>query len=139
MRAILINPLTQTITEEEFNGDYRHIYKLIGAWVFQTVSIIDENHHTIFIDEDGLFVPDQRYFKWEDYDQPLAGCGLILGTNHDGDSVAATMTIEHVTKKVTWPDIEYAGDSPIGGQIVHELFGVMTVVGSSAVFRKRGG
>jgi len=52
MKAILINPFNQTITEVEYSGDYKEIYKLIECSTFDCVNIDDDN--TLFVDDEGL-------------------------------------------------------------------------------------
>ncbi len=55
----------------------------------------------------------------------------------DGDSVAVVMTIEEVRQKVSWLNIEYVADQPIGGKITHPVYGEMTVIGGIPIFREK--
>ena len=99
MRAILIDPFTQTIEEVDYSGDYKDIYTLIQCELFSTVYCLED---TLFVDDEGLYVKDQRYFKVAGYPQPLAGRGLLLGTNEEGDSVDATAKLSVIEKIIEW-------------------------------------
>lgn len=113
MRAILIDPFTQTIEEVEYSGDYKDIYALIQCELFSTVYCLED---TLFVDDEGLYVKDQRYFKVAGYPQPLAGRGLLLGTNEEGDSVDAKAKLSVIEKVIEWcPE----------GMSVEPQFGVM--------------
>ena len=111
MNAFLINPFTKTITSVDYNGDYKSIYSLLGRGVsaFDCVGIIDED--TIYVDDEGLFKSDQAYFQCrlgnegdyeETYYHPLAGIGLVLGGDEDGDSVSPGITLEALTDRIVW-------------------------------------
>jgi len=113
MRAILIDPFTQTIEEVDYSGDYKDIYTLIQCELFSTVYCLED---TLFVDDEGLYVKDQRYFKVAGYPQPLAGRGLLLGTNEEGDSVDAKAKLSVIEKVIEWcPE----------GMSVEPQFGVM--------------
>jgi hypothetical protein len=103
MNAYLIDPFTRTITEVNHNGDYREIYKLIGADCFDVV-YLNRANDCCYIDDEGLYVEDQKFFLYHGFGQPLAGKGLVLGTNDEGDSVSPKITIEEVKKNVVWVD-----------------------------------
>ena len=51
---------------------------------------------------DSLYVENQGFFTWNGYPNPLAGRGLILGTNEDGESIDTDMEPEDVEKLVTF-------------------------------------
>jgi hypothetical protein len=107
MRAYLIDPFTKTVTEVEHNGDYREIYKLIDAETFTTV-LLNSRRDTVYLDDEGLFKPldQQEFFMLRSYPNPLAGKGLVLGTNYAGDSVDPQASLEEVTNAVVWVDHE---------------------------------
>jgi len=100
MRAILINPQDETVTEVEWNGDYKHIYRLIDAACFDCVRLGDKAENTIYVDDEGLLngkARDVGMFR-VDGDNPayLAGKGLILATDKEGESVGTDLTLESV-------------------------------------------
>lgn len=105
MRAILINPKDKTITEVDYNGDYKHINQLIDAELFDCV-VMDNDGNTIFTDDEGLVngtASRVGMFRVEG-DNPayLAGKGLILGTNGEGNSVATTLPLDWVRERIAF-------------------------------------
>jgi hypothetical protein len=44
----------------------------------------------IFVDDEGLFKQAERSFKFADYEQPLTGKDLILGSDTNGETKGAT-------------------------------------------------
>lgn len=106
MRAILIDPQNESITEVEYNGDYKHIYELIGASCFDCVRLGDKEENTIFVDDEGLLNGAANrigMFRFAG-DNPayLAGKGLILATDAGGDSVGTTLSLEWVRERVAF-------------------------------------
>lgn len=138
MRAILVDPISRTVTEVDHKNDYRDIYRLIEATTFTAISI--EHQHTIYVDDEGLLADDPGpFFKWVTYHQPIAGKGLILYTNEEGDSEAAELTLEYVQGQVAWPNIEFVGFEriPDGAKTVHPILGEMVLIGSTPIFREK--
>ncbi len=94
MKAILIDPFAREVTEVEYNGNWRQISKLIGCDLFAPVGL--SSGDTIYVDDEGLFKQETAFFMHRHYPQPLAGKGLILGTDGDGESVTPELTLlEH--------------------------------------------
>jgi hypothetical protein len=102
MRAILIDPFTQTIEEVDYSGDYKDIYSLIECDLFTTVYLPNTSDDTLFVDDEGLYVENQRFFKIDGFEQPLAGRGLLLGTDEEGESIDCMSTVEEVKAIVSW-------------------------------------
>lgn len=100
MQAILIDPYTETIEEVEYSGDYKDISALLGCDLFTCVYI--DNYDTLYVDDEGLYVDDQKYFKMKGYDQPLAGRGLILGSSDDGNTTDCVADVKHIQDMVEW-------------------------------------
>ena len=109
MKALLIDPFMETVQEIDYSGDWKDIRTLLKCDIFATVYFDDMSTDSVFVDDEGLFVDDQRFFKLGNYTQPLAGYGLVLGCNEEGDSVDCMSTLEDVAKQVEW--------CPIGTQI----------------------
>lgn len=141
MKAILIDPFNETVTEVEHNGDYRHIYELLShpehpVDCFTVVGI--EHNDAIFVDDEGLLKDPKHFFVWEDYAQPLAGRGLVLGTNDEGDSISPKSKIEDVKKRVSFRhDIRVHDFESFEGVTDHPILGKNTpVFGSRPIFIK---
>jgi hypothetical protein len=105
MKAILIDPFTRSITEVEYDGDYTKIYSLIDCDTF-TLAPINHRGDGIFVDDEGLFKPGQEFFKHANYPQPLAGKGMILGCDEEGDSTEPTVSLEDTIKAVRFMTID---------------------------------
>lgn len=103
MRSILIDPFNKTVTEVEYSGNYQQIYDLIDCDTYDCARI---NRHgdAIFVDDEGLMrETPQAFFLHEDYPQPLAGKGLVLGCRmSDGETIEPTTTADEVRAKVQW-------------------------------------
>ena len=101
MKAILIDVKTQEIKEVEHDGEIQNIYNLIDCRAFDLVRIDDVN--SIFVDDEGI-LKDNLYFEYSVSDRvfQLAGNGLILGVDDEGDSVEPTLTVEDVEGKVNF-------------------------------------
>jgi len=100
MKVFVINPVERTITEAEYSGVYTEIYTLGGFDCFSVVNISDGDG--IFVDDEGLLKSGQSFFGVTGYPQPLAGCGVVIGTDMDGDSVEPTVTLEWLRSNVVF-------------------------------------
>ncbi len=69
---------------------------------FDVVRIDDIN--SIYVDDEGLFVEDQLYFKYTGTTDSviLAGNGLILGVDDEGETISPSLTLKDVQKAVTF-------------------------------------
>ena len=99
MKAILINPFNQTITEVEYSGNFKEIYKLIDCSTFDCINI--DNDNTLFVDDEGL-LQENRYFHWKDYTN-LAGKALIIGVDYQtGEDCDTSWSLQEVENMVEW-------------------------------------
>jgi hypothetical protein len=134
MRAILINPFAKTVSEVEYNGHYKHIYELIDCETFTVVRL--SRTEVLFIDDEGLIVDKpQRFFSYAGYPQPLAGIGLILGEDEEGETVATKLTVDQVRDKVTFPAVEVAGWTSVETSTEESWLGKVEVIrGAQPIF-----
>lgn len=109
MRAILINPIDKTIKEVEFDGSSKHIYELIKSDTFQMVRMDD--HHFVLVDEMGFVRKEIKpLFQHSCYPKPMAGLGLVVGVDENGDDLApCKLSLEEVTSATVWPKVKFAG------------------------------
>jgi len=101
MKAFLIDPYLKEITEVNYSGEYTQIYTFIHADCF-TTAVFNKHGDTFFVDDEGLFKDNKHFFEHHGYGQPLAGYGLVLGTNTAGESVEPTTTLEELNKDLKW-------------------------------------
>lgn len=105
MKGYLIDPFKRTIEEVEHNGSLDSIYELIDARCF-ALAAFDGKGNSAYVDDEGLFRDGQEFFLMKNYPQPLAGKGLILGCNDEGDSVSPTVSIDEVRAQVKFLSAE---------------------------------
>ena len=109
IKAVLIDPYKEEITDVEYSGDYKQIYKLIQADCFTAVSLGDNDD--VFVDDEGLMKVGvfTKFFLIGGYPQPLAGYGLILGLNpDDGESVEAHHDAAYYAPKIKFLNVDAA-------------------------------
>jgi len=80
--AHLIDPVKRIVTEvtiDRANG-IQDLYEHLHCSIFTFVEI-NRNHDGIYVDDEGLYSPNQEFFLHKGYPhQPLAGYGLVIGT-----------------------------------------------------------
>ena len=100
MKAILINPFDQTIKETEYTGDYREIYSLVECRTFDCVRLTP--HEDMYIDDEGLLIDNQRYFRMVEIGANYAGKALLLSHDDEGETKATNWTLQDVKDMVEW-------------------------------------
>jgi hypothetical protein len=134
LRGILIDSVTESITEVTHNGDYREIYKFLSdpenGYNVDTFTVvyIDERN-VIFVDDNGLLTNPRHFFAWRGYPQPLAGRGLILGSDAEGETIGTRISLEKVKKNVAFTNkLRVAGHRTTESTMDHPLLGPNTPV-----------
>ena len=101
MKAILINPHEETITEVEYSGNYKEIYSLIDCRTFDCVRITP--NEDMYIDDEGLLMDNQRYFTLLGTGlNNFAGKALLLSHDDEGETTATNWTLQDVKNMVQW-------------------------------------
>jgi hypothetical protein len=98
--AYLIDPAECAIKQVTYNGDYKQISEHLGCDYFDCVRLANDD--SIFVDDEGLLKDGQHYFAHADYPSPLAGRGLVLGTNAEGESISPQVSLEELSKQIRW-------------------------------------
>ena len=102
MKAILIDPFDQSVSEVDYNRDHKEVSNLIDCGPIDYVSLDDTND--IYVDDEGLLKNPTRYFRIFSYKTmrlvTLAGKGLILGHNDDGETIATTLNANDYAESV---------------------------------------
>jgi|9_EtaG_2_1085328.scaffolds.fasta_scaffold00392_20 hypothetical protein len=109
MKAILIDVKNQQVKEVEYKETIQHIYDLVNCTTFDVVNI--DNHNSIYVDDEGLFVEDQLYFTFTGTHKSitLAGNGLILGVEHNsGETIEPSITLQEVQDAVSFEPEGYS-------------------------------
>jgi len=100
MKVILIDTKNEEIKEVEHDDTLKNIYKFVDCATFDVLRLDGVNG--IYVDDEGLFVENQLFFTYhgDNYSHTLAGNGLILGVDSEGNSIAPTITLEEVQEAV---------------------------------------
>ena len=104
MKAYLINPFAREVTQVEHSGDLEQIYGFLGGVRCVTCVTINQEGDGVFVDDEGLFNGDNEFFSVAGYPEPLAGFGLVLGCDPEGESVAPALTFEALRDRVKFWD-----------------------------------
>ena len=104
MKAYLINPEKQEVTEVEYSGDYKDIYKLIDCSTFEIVGITPKGDG-IYVDEEGLYAENKHLWSFKgilfkNHLFNLINKGLVLGSNIVGDTIESDFSLEEIKKRV---------------------------------------
>lgn len=105
MKAIFIDVKKETVERIELpdNSHARmtRIYALLGCRYVDAVRL-DTANDAVFVDDEGLLgdMSQQRFFWLEGTHAPLAGFGIILGADYEGETVAPTITLEEVQSRL---------------------------------------
>jgi hypothetical protein len=108
IKAILIDPFACTVTEVEHDaGNYREIYRLISHPAHHVDLFTTACTHllppgdAVFVDDEGLLKGATAHFTFGG--EPLAGKGLILGSDSMGETAAPRITLEQAKAMVEFP------------------------------------
>ena len=99
-QVIVINSEKQTIEFAEISN-YKDIYPLIGNECDTFCCPVSfDNADTIYADDEALYHPYQGGIIMPDWDYPLIGNFVIVGTDEDGDNADVQSTIDEIRSKV---------------------------------------
>lgn len=133
MKAIRIDPEKQVVEEVEYNGDWRDILRLLNVSIFTAVGI--DEFTVLYVNDEGLLEDPEFFFEWEGYPQPLAGRGLVLGTDEEGNDRSPKMSLDEVRKKVKFSRYKVLGFESFEGMT--ERYGIkMPVFGNRPILQK---
>ncbi len=99
-----VDVTNETISEVSLTDDFRDIYKYIAAEGFDTVRL-NTGLDTLFVDDVGLLKTGRRLFGIEGYGGLLAGHGLVLGMEPNGETARAPkMPLDEFKRMVSFTD-----------------------------------
>ena len=104
MKAILINSNAQTVTLVDVNPKnfLDDAHRLIDCDCFCLGGELDNGDHCL-VDDEGLLKGKRFFFKWEGYPHnPLAGNGLVCGSDRNGETVDVKTSLEAIKAKVSF-------------------------------------
>jgi hypothetical protein len=109
--GFLIDSAARSIAPWSYNGDWRTIAPAIriGSSPFTLVEIDDGD--VIYVDDEGLLKPLDWFFAVKGGHQPFAGCGLVLGSNDEGETVSASIALQDLKRRIL--HLRIVGKNPI--------------------------
>jgi hypothetical protein len=142
LHGYLVDPYTKTI-KEVYVSPYPAWKALIEVDMIEAVTIAryaDGTMETLWIDEEGLLhdKADGPYIKVKTHPQPMAGKGIILGTDAQGETVNSKLPMNLVQQLISFPtDVRFTGFEALPETtVVLPGIGEMTQIGHRAVFEK---
>ncbi len=131
MRAILIDPEKQSLTEIQLKGDdFREITNVLGCQSFTTGAYlngsIEHGFDVLNVSEDPLEDRDDPRFWFQvDADRdppasfPIAGLGLATGVDKDGDGCDVRISVDELRARITFTRRKFRGFRTLTGAEAH--------------------
>jgi hypothetical protein len=107
MKALLIDSKNRLVKQIEIGEHYTEISKAIDCEVFTAPHIMQDND-TLYCDDEGLLKNPENFFLLDSYPQPLAGNGLILGCDDEGESTDVSISLAELSSRVTFMNVHEA-------------------------------
>lgn len=105
MHAFLLKTEERTIEKVPFPGDdnLQWYYDNLKCDVFTSAYPPGmAGRDVIFVDDEGLFKPVYQFFGVKGFPQPLAGRGIVLGSDREGNAVSPETSQEWLHANVYW-------------------------------------
>lgn len=102
MKAILIDPISKTVSEVEHAGDLESIYKLLDCSMFEA-PIRYPNDDAMYCDEEAWMHLKEPYagFMFPNWSYAILGKGLILGSTDEGEEADCQSSVDDF-KSIIW-------------------------------------
>jgi len=120
-RAFKVDPFTRTVEVIEFE-DFTTARAVVGTGNLDHAILGREDETTIclFVDGEGYYKPDMRWWSFAGYSNPLAGIGVIYGADEAGEDADVDLPLARMTGLVSWiegrPQLPGATAGPLGGE-----------------------
>jgi hypothetical protein len=106
IKAILIDSTAQEVREIEIENKLEAYYAAIGCNTIDAVYPGElEGRDVVYVDDNGLLDGPQHFFHLAGFPTPLAGNGLVIGTDDEGESVDAATPVDQVRQGVMFKDL----------------------------------
>jgi hypothetical protein len=103
--GFLIDPILRRILPHAYNGDYKSIYTAIHCTEFALAEFDIRTRDGVFVDDNGLLNRPHFFFSINGYPQLLAGKGLVLGTDAEGETVSPAVSLETLVRNVKFYEL----------------------------------
>lgn len=107
MRAIFIDAKNREVREVQNEGNLESWYQAIGCETVTLACQIDDVN-SIVVDDEGLLTGPQHFFAnlYPTEPQYLAGNGLIVGVDEEGNTADCTLKVEDVREMVRFFNLD---------------------------------
>lgn len=144
MKGILIDPTAKTVTDIEVES-WEKVKEIIGCKWLEGVTIARVAAHAeqihaeqILVNEEGLLVDEPGPFFQVGDNTPIAGKGVVLGVDYEGDVISTRLTAALVAPRISFPDVEFTGFTMSEDDAIHPILGPMHRITRTANFKPRG-
>ena len=109
MKAIKIDVANKKVSQVNI-GNYKEIYGQIGNGCNLFCCPVQwENNDVLYADDEALLKDElEGCFMMPDFNYPIVGNAIILGTNEEGESVDVKTKISELQKKIMFGNKEAA-------------------------------
>jgi hypothetical protein len=90
-------------------SNYKEIYKLIECDDSPFTLVYIDDRNVIFVDDEGLLKDARHYFNVEGHPFPIAGIGLVLGTDPEGETTSTSLSLPELQAKVSFTERKLLG------------------------------
>ena len=102
MRLIKIDAKKQEVYEVECEGSLGDLQRGADCDCITSAGCLP-NGDTLYVDDEGLLKNPERFFFNSDfYPEPLAGSGIVAGSDKEGNTVGAKSTLEIIRSKTVF-------------------------------------
>jgi hypothetical protein len=100
MKAILIAPDKEAVVQAiDIDGELQTIRDWLDCHLIDCIRL-DERGNVMYVDDEG-YMNKNYFFRFGEYPQPIAGRGLVLGTNMmTGDSADTDLNFNLIAQNV---------------------------------------
>ena len=106
MKAFLIDPELQTITEVDTDASLDELYALLDCSLIEHAQV--NEHVSLIVDEEGLLYGNKKPFIYDGFPNPLVGKALAVGIDYEMGAIAEPLiSREELLQKVYWVNDGY--------------------------------
>lgn len=103
VRVIFINSKLREVTERIIKDHLTDLHEMLGGYM-ECPYIFDSNgqSHSLMVWEEALIQssPPKHWFFFEGWTQPIAGNGVVLAYDKEGETIDATVSVDEIGKRV---------------------------------------
>jgi hypothetical protein len=104
MKVIVIDSAKRLVYEAT-TSTYKDIYALLGENVSCFACPVQFNDSDgLFVDDEGLYNTFEAGYMFPDWEYPVCGNGVIVGSDDEGETADVRMSVQEVQDSIIWVD-----------------------------------